>query len=586
MTASAELVSHIDLAIQAAFMGGAGAMTAIATDVYPAPADAIAGFVAGAGAMGANASLTAALQPLPMGAAVTAGAGAMRATAELVSHPDLAIAAVFTAGSGAMGATLAAFYRPAEAVAEFASGAGTVGATAELVSHPDIDIAAAFTGGSGAMAATAELVSHPDIGIAAAFAGGDGAMTAAPAAFYRPVDTGTDFVAGSGAMSALAELVSHPDLDVGAAFTAGAGAMGAVASLTGIPDPLAVGAVFTSGGGAVGASAELVSHSDLDAAATFTAGAGAMSALADLVSHVPAPVGAEFTSGAGVMAASAAIVLQVDLAIEAGFVAGAGRVSGTLDLSGTPTPLVIRASFVAGSGAMGADLAVLIVPSAQTGAHFVAGAGIMGGAPDVLDNVPPIVRAQIQFGRSLLMGGETISLEGYADDVNDPHETLVYQWSAPSGHFNDPTAPSPTWTAPPAGPHAQVIVLRLTVEDPQGATGYAEVTVTILAQRLMAERIDQAAIEALLVSQWSNSTRLKTLIDAVLEIVTELLVEPAAEIERMTRLDTAQGVWLDYIGDRSGWEGPASGGQTTRPGDLTTQGLASTKRLSRPPLRP
>ena len=60
----------------------------------------------------------------------------------------------------------------------------------------------------------------------------------------------------------------------------------------------------------------------------------------------------------------------------------------------------------------------------------------------------------------------------------------------------------------------------------------------------------------LLISQWAGATRLKALLDVWLAAVNDELVAPLLELDDMRSLDTARGVYLDYLGERLGVERP------------------------------
>ena len=66
----------------------------------------------------------------------------------------------------------------------------------------------------------------------------------------------------------------------------------------------------------------------------------------------------------------------------------------------------------------------------------------------------------------------------------------------------------------------------------------------------LAKRIDLGENAELLIQQWRENPRMQVLMEALLEVVDDFLVKPLAAMERMTRIDTAEGVWLDYIGER------------------------------------
>ena len=60
----------------------------------------------------------------------------------------------------------------------------------------------------------------------------------------------------------------------------------------------------------------------------------------------------------------------------------------------------------------------------------------------------------------------------------------------------------------------------------------------------------------LLVSQWGQALTLKAVIDIGLDVLREEIELPAQQLQRMMSLDTAEGVWLDLIGERLGLRRP------------------------------
>ena len=74
----------------------------------------------------------------------------------------------------------------------------------------------------------------------------------------------------------------------------------------------------------------------------------------------------------------------------------------------------------------------------------------------------------------------------------------------------------------------------------------------------LAKRIDATANAELLIQQWRRVPRMQALMEALLEVVDVHLVKPLADMERMTMIGTAEGVWLDYIGERLGVARPAT----------------------------
>ena len=74
----------------------------------------------------------------------------------------------------------------------------------------------------------------------------------------------------------------------------------------------------------------------------------------------------------------------------------------------------------------------------------------------------------------------------------------------------------------------------------------------------LAKRIDLGENARLLIQQWRDTPRMQALTEALLDVVDEHLVQPLAVMEDHTRMDTAEGAWLDYIGERLGIARPAT----------------------------
>ena len=68
----------------------------------------------------------------------------------------------------------------------------------------------------------------------------------------------------------------------------------------------------------------------------------------------------------------------------------------------------------------------------------------------------------------------------------------------------------------------------------------------------LAKRIDATAYAEMLIQQWRRVPRMQALMEALLEVVDVHLVKPLVDMERTTMIGTAEGVWLDYIGERLG----------------------------------
>ena len=62
----------------------------------------------------------------------------------------------------------------------------------------------------------------------------------------------------------------------------------------------------------------------------------------------------------------------------------------------------------------------------------------------------------------------------------------------------------------------------------------------------------------LLISQYANSARLRAVADIFVRVANSELEDAVEELDRMRRLDTAAGVWLDAIGERLGLLRPST----------------------------
>ena len=69
---------------------------------------------------------------------------------------------------------------------------------------------------------------------------------------------------------------------------------------------------------------------------------------------------------------------------------------------------------------------------------------------------------------------------------------------------------------------------------------------------------------ALLISQWEGSAPMLALLRGMYGLIDTELVQALKDLERMRNWDTAEGVWLDYIGRRLGMERPGIDAMVTR----------------------
>ena len=66
----------------------------------------------------------------------------------------------------------------------------------------------------------------------------------------------------------------------------------------------------------------------------------------------------------------------------------------------------------------------------------------------------------------------------------------------------------------------------------------------------LAKRIDVQANAGLLIQQWQQAPRMRALVDALQGVMDDHLIRPLADMEERLRIDTAEGFWLDCIGER------------------------------------
>ena len=66
----------------------------------------------------------------------------------------------------------------------------------------------------------------------------------------------------------------------------------------------------------------------------------------------------------------------------------------------------------------------------------------------------------------------------------------------------------------------------------------------------LAKRIDVHANAGLLIRQWQQAPRMRALVDALQGVMDDHLIRPLADMEERLRIDTAEGFWLDCIGER------------------------------------
>ena len=99
-----------------------------------------------------------------------------------------------------------------------------------------------------------------------------------------------------------------------------------------------------------------------------------------------------------------------------------------------------------------------------------------GTTPEPPSNVPPSV--VIHTAAETVDGGDDVDLDATVEDSDGTIASTI--WTG-AGTFGDPSTVDTDWTAPAAQATQRTYVLRLTAEDDDGATTYAEVTMTVRA---------------------------------------------------------------------------------------------------------
>ena len=66
----------------------------------------------------------------------------------------------------------------------------------------------------------------------------------------------------------------------------------------------------------------------------------------------------------------------------------------------------------------------------------------------------------------------------------------------------------------------------------------------------------QDDVVALLISQWRDNDKMAALVRGLFDVIDRRLLQPTSALENMRSLDLAEGVWLDYIGERLGFPRP------------------------------
>ena len=87
------------------------------------------------------------------------------------------------------------------------------------------------------------------------------------------------------------------------------------------------------------------------------------------------------------------------------------------------------------------------------------------------------------------------------------------------------------------------------------------------------DAIDAAAHVALLIDQWAPDTAVYALTREVLGLAQAEMVAPQQRLEMMANTGTAEGVWLDYIGERLGFARPFVDNQTGKFGFRGSDGV-------------
>ena len=247
------------------------------------------------------------------------------------------------------------------------------------------------------------------------------------------------------------------------------------------------------------------------------------------------------------LARPAAVVIELQAMGSTGAPTGSATLSVTI-----PVPGLIE---LVASGATGvpigtATLTVVLPAAVDLRATGATGPPTGSATLSITTAQPPSVSISPP-GASVRGGGE-ITLEPMVVDPVYDLADLTFLWAADAGTFADPTVQRARYTPPGARPEARAVQLRLTVRNPAGLSTSATVSLTVAAAFRPPDRIDIEAIASLIVSQWGDANQLQALIRGLLDVVTQHFIDPLNKIDGHLRYTDAEGVWLDYLGQRLG----------------------------------
>ena len=230
----------------------------------------------------------------------------------------------------------------------------------------------------------------------------------------------------------------------------------------------------------------------------------------------------EGTITAGTPALAAALTITNPsaipaIALEGTVTAGTPSLSGTLDVI---NPVVLEGTITAGTPALSASLAVANPGSIVLEGTIEAGTPSLSAALTVTNPSPVAIAASGTAG-----GGLTGSANITPRNQDANAVAVAASGNAGGGltgnadiTIQDFIPPSPVPDTPPQTP-------------------------------TLASLIDTDII-ALLTSVSQTDARLVALIDGITELVQEQIIDVIDQLERYRSIDTAVGVWLDYIGER------------------------------------
>ena len=363
-----------------------------------------------------------------------------------------------------------------------------------------------------------------------------------------------------------------PDVDLVGTITAGSPTLASVLTVA-LPGDVAFSGRLTSGDPTLAGALSIGPRIVLDG--TITSGMPALAAVLTVALPGDVAFSGRLTSGSPTLAGTLSVVQPGAVALVGRITSGLPALTGTLAITLPMNVNDLDGTITAGNPTLTGLLSVISPIGTNFGGIITSGDPILAGVLTILNpgNLPPVVSVSADVG--IVSGGGTVTLTTVATDPEG--HPLAYQWfSSVEGVFSDDQIASPTWMPLTA---ARPKVGYLTVEV--GASGGPSTRVTrrvfvrrgfvppppittLISSLLGAsarlprvtDDIDLPSHLDLMVSQWDDATRLRALIANKLDLKNDFLVRPLAYLELQRSINSAEGVFLDHIGDLLGLPRP------------------------------